>query len=484
MVKVPPGQGLFWMPEWEKVLDVYSVEDARTIIAAAHRTPVEGDAASKLADFLKSKGALQVVEHSSAALPMLNFSAVASEGTRSFVNRKEVNWDEIKTLLEGKGFTLHKREFLDGKFDTLCPVYLLSSEEYGVIAEGKGLTDEQAQRSAMAEGVERIFGSVPPSKDAIIFDTYRNLYAGKSWDLSAIAGTRDPFAKDIPTEWLPAINVQRKEAAYLPAEMSFFDYSPQFTKTRLFSLHHTTGLAAGSSVEEAAISGLFEVIKRDAYWITMRCKVETPDIPLDKVVGLDPKILAVVEMLEQQGFSLFIKDMSLDWGTPVAHAILQDRSGRIPAFTHGTGASFTWSVAVSRAVCEVLQMYSGQLALTKEDGHWQEIAAAANAPARPEWMWSDPLFAANIQHLITRSSLEWNSTEGAKSVDDYLAVLAEKGYEVVVAPLAEVGDLKVVRTFITNATQPDPRLERISPRLESWRKKLGLNGYFTDPILT
>ena len=59
------------------------------------------------------------------------------------------------------------------------------------------------------------------------------------------------------------------------------------------------------------------------------------------------------------------------------------------------------------------------------------------------------------------------------------------GHEVVVANLESDLGLSVVRVFVTNATQPDTRLEKIGSRLEKWMKKEGLQkGFYSDPILT
>ncbi len=491
-----PGQGLYWMPHWGKVVEVYTAQEARGLLSAAYQyvqhkkiPPELNDGAKEkvlqLAAFLKKKGARYspqrpVIEN----FPSLKFGKTRSSGTRSFVNRKEVNWSTIENTLKDRGFKLRKREFLDNDFDSLCPVYYLVSEERGVISEGKGLTDEQARRSALAEGVERIFGVAPTSQKNLRLDTYKNLYRDKDWDLGTIVGPRDTFDKNSITEWLPATNISRNEKCYVPAEISYFGYSPQRTKTRLFSLYHTTGLACGSSIEEAALNGIFEILERDAYWITMRCKLNTADIDLKKVPSLDQNILKIVTALNKKGVLLHVKDMSLDWGVPIVHAVLEDTSGRLPAFTHGTGAGFTWSTAVARAVCEVLQMYVGQCAVVQERGNWQEIGAVSGASAQPVLMWSDPLYKNNLLHLTTPLDKKWRPRETISSVEELLAHLKNKGHEVLVTELASRGDLKVVRVLVTNVTQPDPRLERISPRLEKWRKKEGLRGFFTDSILT
>ncbi len=474
------------MPSWEKVVEVYTATEAQEIIAQACAVLQDNknnssEKAQLLATFLKTKN-VQLTEHNITDMPSLHFGSIQSTDTRTFVNNRPIDWQQVEAWLGDKGYILRRRTLMDGAFDSVCPVYFIADSDGEVIAEGKGLTDEQARRSAMSEALERLLGVAVPQE--VTTGTYENLYKNKQWNLGQLSGPRDTFAKNIPTEWISARNITQDEACYLPAEVVHFGYTPEHTKTRLFSLHHTTGLAAGSSAEEATLNGLFEVLERDAYWITMRCKINCPDIDLQKVNGLTPAIITIVETLKQKGFRLSIKDMSLDWGIPIAHAVLQDQNGKLPAFTHGTGAGFSWTVAVGRAVCEVLQMYAGQSAVMQEPSYVKEVAAVGNAVAYGELIWSDPLFIKNIEHLTTPSSASWESDEKILSVEALLKHLATRGHEVLVAKVGEAAGIVVVRVVVTNSTQPDPRLERISPRLEMWRKKEGLPGFYTDTILT
>lgn len=60
----------------------------------------------------------------------------------------------------------------------------------------------------------------------------------------------------------------------------------------------------------------------------------------------------------------------------------------------------------------------------------------------------------------------------------------DKGYSILLVPVFEIAVLHVVRVYMPEATQPDERLERISKRLEEYKNKLKLDGFYTDPILT
>ena len=417
----------------------------------------------------------------------MSFLDISYSDTRNSTNAKEIDWVSVEKELVTRGYALKKRDYLGNAFNDLSPVYILEHPEMGVISEGKGLTHEQAKKSALAEGIERITAKSPSldAQTSFITETYKNLYTNKSWDPSKLTGPRDAFSENILTEWTPSLNITKEQGCFMPTEISYYEYVPSNSQTRLFSMHHTMGLAAGSSTEDATLSGIFEILERDAYWITMRCKITHPDIELNKVPDLDPKIFTIIQELERKGFKLSIKDMSLDWGVPIVHAVLTDTSGGIPSFAHGTGASFKWSTAIARAVCEVLQMYSGLDAVVNEHWKWEDVVSVQGVLGDPKLAWSDPLFSPHITHLTTPSQKTWSSHTTIDTVPALLKHLEDMGHDVIVTDLKSEFDVKVVRVFITNTTQPDGRLERISERLLKWQKHEGLSkGFYSDPILT
>ena len=417
---------------------------------------------------------------------MLDFSTVTRSGTRISANVAGIDWTRLESQIEARGLSLKRRDSIAEGLDEVCPVFMVEGTD-GVIAEGKGLDADQAQKSALGEAVERVAGAGPTTeaRKHIRVDSEQSLYWDKDWGLGQCTGPRDAYSPETLTEWLPAVNVTRNEACHLPAELAYFEYVPEETRTRLFSLHHTMGLAAGSSLEDAILSGIFEVLERDAYWITMRCRLNLPDIPLAGLAGLDPRVARIVEKLAHRGLRVLLKDMSLDWGIPIAHAVIVDENGGIPAFAHGTGASFDWPTSIARAVCESVQMYAGLDASMNAHFQWEDVVSVRGVLGDANLAWSDPLFAAHIEHIITPSSEKWHPHACTWTPTAFFQHLKELGHEVIAADLYSEFDLKVVRVFVTGVTQPDPRLERVGARLKRWLERTGLSrGLYSDPILT
>ena len=394
-----------------------------------------------------------------------NWDAI-SKPTRTSCNEKEIDWTKIETQLQTQGYILEQRP------QTILPLFTITAPEGHIIAEGKGLTTNDAKRSAIAEAVERIVAKIPPKQTAI--GTQKDLDQEL---LDIDIGPRDLFTEETTTHWVPAHIVTRNQSGLLPAEYAHFDHSPQ--NIRLFGFRHTTGLSAGSSFEDATLNGILEVLERDAYWIVMRCKLDCPDIPEQELVK-DPRIAKTLKELRKQHLRIVCKDISLDWPVPIVHATIIDEQQCLPAFSHGTGAGFAIQTAVARAICEAIQVRAGLKEIAQ--AHWKEIATVAGVFGHPQLAWSDPLFAPHIKHLTQKSKKRHNPKHIA-SVRTLLNTLRSTNHDVFAAPLATYENLNVVRVHINGATQPDIRLERISKRLSDFKQKENLRDLYGDPIL-
>lgn len=490
-----PGKGIFTNPDsgLDPVFSVYQKAEAEKIFEDLSRIILYNKKmhpTSKLEPLIFAHGRInsrKCKTNSSGNNYLFKFPEYFhSIDTRVSCADIELNWKKIKIGLKKRGYTLVKRNptsYISNLKKDLIHVYAVVHDQLGVIAEGKGFSDIQAMKSALSEAVERCFSSGENRKD-IIVGNQKNLFKQKKKSIEIISGARDTYTEKVYTEWIDAIDLLSGENIFLPAEVAFFNYTPKQLKLRLFSLSHTTGLATGSSFEDAALSGILEVIERDAYWITMRCKIVCPDIDLKEVKGLSDKVSKLVTNLNKSGLEVSIKDMSLDWGVPVAHVVLKDIEGKIPCFAHGSGAGLNWVVAISRAVAEAVQMYLGMKEFTSVPDNWEQVISAQGNLGSGVLSWSDPLFGVHLNHLLGKSSSKFNSELKVKDPAELLNLLCKKDYSVIVAPINEMDGLKTVRVYIPEATQPDERLERISGRLNRFKDELGLKSFYSDPILT
>jgi ribosomal protein S12 methylthiotransferase accessory factor len=132
----------------------------------------------------------------------------------------------------------------------------------------------------------------------------------------------------------------------------------------------TNGVASGNCLVEAVVHALCEVIERDAlsqrHFLQLFGEVTRTAAPrrLD-LLTLPASLLRWVERIEQEGMLLDVLDITSDVGVPTFHALLTAPlgladMGRGQATTFfGLGTHPTASVALSRAVTEVIQARLG-----------------------------------------------------------------------------------------------------------------------------
>jgi ribosomal protein S12 methylthiotransferase accessory factor YcaO len=188
----------------------------------------------------------------------------------------------------------------------------------------------------------------------------------------------------------------------------------------------------------------------------------------------------VYDFLKKQGFKLVLKDISLNWPVYVVHATLIDKKEYMPAFSHGTGSSFSLKEATEKAISEAIQVYSGLSEIAKYEKN--KVVNVEGVIGNCRLAWLDPLIYPHIKHLISKNKAK-TKRKKTNSMNELIKLIKKENHEVLSSKIVEVGDLTLVRTYITGATHPDDRLERISKKLEKNIKLYCPRGAYWDPIL-
>lgn len=144
---------------------------------------------------------------------------------------------------------------------------------------GAGLTREAGYRAALGEAVERYCSSVyfPDELNlATLADMERH---GRALTPAEIAlfhpAQRDAiqyswFDDDTPLAWTQACSLTRRQPVWLPACLLYVPYYPFLHRRgeRTIGPGISTGQASGRSLHAAVLSGLYEVVERDAFMIS------------------------------------------------------------------------------------------------------------------------------------------------------------------------------------------------------------------------
>lgn len=123
-----------------------------------------------------------------------------------------------------------------------------------------------------------------------------------------------PYSRDLPIGWTPARNVATGTPHLVPEQLVFYGQDPKAThQLNRFVFEISNGCALGSSIEEATLYGLFEVLERDAFlglWYARRTPVE---IDLDSIHDTDVALLRA--RVEGDGFVVRAFDASTSRAT-------------------------------------------------------------------------------------------------------------------------------------------------------------------------
>lgn len=149
-----------------------------------------------------------------------------------------------------------------------------------------------------------------------------------------------------PIEWVPGKRLTDGAERALPAE--FVHYPPPEGR---YHPPVTTGLGLGNSTVEALLSGLYEVIERDAMMLSWYSSFEPLGLAIE---GGDYETMA--DRTESEGYSVQALLLTQDVDVPVVAAAVT--GDEWPQLALGTAANLDTRVAAENALAEALQNWT------------------------------------------------------------------------------------------------------------------------------
>lgn len=224
------------------------------------------------------------------------------------------------------------------------------------VSQGKGVSWELAQVSAIMEAVESYHAENPCEPDLI--GTYRVLKShfelvDPNYLCRGFFKLNEEYHE---LGWMKGINLINDQLVYVPFDAICLDSSRLRPETAIFNAS-SNGLAAGNTMTEAILHGLYEVIERDALWhwqqLSEKDKVAT-QINLDSIRSTMNREL--VDQLLTVNMKIKIWDISSTINLPAYYCMIADvdRIRNLGAFT-GSGAHLYREVALTRAILEAAQ---------------------------------------------------------------------------------------------------------------------------------
>jgi ribosomal protein S12 methylthiotransferase accessory factor len=225
---------------------------------------------------------------------------------------------------------------------------------------GKGETEDQAVKGAIGEAVER-YCSWQPSYDAILEASSKELgsraisppefvlYSEAQYKKGEIPYR--PFDEERKIGWIRGQSLPEDEEVFVPASFAYLSHLGERVDEHM-CLNTSNGLAAGSSIDAAVLSGLYELIERDGFLITWMNRLPVAEINFDGLRGLPYHIRTYYQRF---GIEIRVFNATTDIPVYVMMGFAIDRSGDGPTAVVGLCCSLNPVEALTKALLEVCQ---------------------------------------------------------------------------------------------------------------------------------
>lgn len=158
------------------------------------------------------------------------------------------------------------------------------------------------------------------------------------------------FTTSTRVEWVEGTNLVDGGATYVPSQLILFG-SDQSSETLAPCFYATSsGCALATSVEEAVLKGILELIERDAVMIRWYARLAPPRLDINPADLLPECIGSQAERLE-----IRCHDLTIDGEVPVAGVTCIERTGRPCFFLLSAACAPDMWTAASKALVEAGQ---------------------------------------------------------------------------------------------------------------------------------
>jgi ribosomal protein S12 methylthiotransferase accessory factor len=225
----------------------------------------------------------------------------------------------------------------------------------GMMISGAGidLAAETVKLKAVNEVIERYCLACPSS--ALVRARYADLredsIAPRDWPLFTAAQFADPafpfqpWTDDLSITWCRGTYLLSGRPVWVPAALVWLNNPDRLTAGI------STGAATHASVASALLTGIYEVIERDALTILWEARASPPLVDAHAPWQC-AEVADLAGALRQAGLTLLLRDMTTDLGVAAVLAVIHDAKGRRPALAIGSAARRQLASACRQAARE------------------------------------------------------------------------------------------------------------------------------------
>lgn len=234
------------------------------------------------------------------------------------------------------------------------------------IHAGKGLEAPYARCGAIMEAIEFEASEHPQGKYIVARGV--EVPAEDRLPIEDCFPTRSSIVNDFtPLAWEEITNIQTGATTLAPSDLIWM--APRIKDQPLMYFQMgSNGIASGATREDAILSGLYEILERDAWTLNQflldNCGALPTRCPL---TDLSPRLETIVRKIESAGAKLHLFDITNDYRVPVFSAILVDLSGNVAGTFGGYGCHLNAEIAAIRAITEAAQSRACYISGARDD---------------------------------------------------------------------------------------------------------------------
>ncbi|MFD5495350.1 TOMM precursor leader peptide-binding protein, partial [Streptomyces sp. NPDC127091] len=157
-----------------------------------------------------------------------------------------------------------------------------------------------------------------------------------------------PFTPDRPLPWVWGWSLRDARPRPVPEILAYY-HKPGIEHR--FVQESSNGCASGGSLEEAVLSGLMEVLERDAFLLAWHGMQPLPEI--DPATSADPRTRIMVDRMAMYGYRARFFDTRITFPVPVVTAVAERFDGGPARMCFGAGAALDPEAALAAALCEI-----------------------------------------------------------------------------------------------------------------------------------
>jgi len=253
----------------------------------------------------------------------------------------------------------------------LCPSRSFPTDDmYGRIGAGMNIDYKSALMACIGESIERYCSSLIPFEELTWTSELDIVNSGKecmsSKDLDYFTDEQywlNPYLVQwMPTSlcyWRECYSMKNGRPYYIPAQLIYVPYKHADGEGQ-FCEQVSTGLACHRSETQAQLSGLYEVIERDAfmiYWLTM---ASVPSVEIESLAGWDHELNALLNRVKDiPTLTLTLKDITIDAQIPTMLCIARNpNNSEAVAAAFAAATDLNPVIAVRKALNELLGTYA------------------------------------------------------------------------------------------------------------------------------